>query len=406
MKAKAPKFIVRFLRLEASGGILLMLAAAIAVILANIEGLNHLYEAMLHLHILTWIPGIDAWGLNLTLHHLINDGLMAVFFFLVGLELKREIIEGELSDKRNIILPIVGAIGGMMIPALIYVLFNRGDQFAMRGWAVPTATDIAFALGVLALLGSRVPRSIKIFLTSLAIFDDIGAVLIIAFFYTKNIALMPLVAAVGCIAILAALNRAGATQKIPYILVGFILWLATLNSGVHAVIAGIVLAMFIPLSSPEKSTFSLLKSLEHSLHPAVSYIILPIFAFANSGLNLKGVGAEQVFHNVPVGIAIGLFFGKQTGVFGLCFLAVKLKIAQLPNGINWKNLYGVSILCGVGFTMSLFIGALAFHGGGAGQVFDERIGIILGSLASGIVGYLILRFTSGPAHSGDFSQKI
>jgi NhaA family Na+:H+ antiporter len=374
-----------------------MLAAMLAVICANITGLDHLYEGMLHLHPLAWFPGVDFLGLNLSLLHLINDGFMAVFFFLVGLELKREIMEGELSDKRNIMLPVVGAIGGMLVPAVIYVFFNSGDPVAIHGWAVPTATDIAFALGVLALLGSRVPTSIKIFLTSLAIFDDIGAVLIIAFFYTKDIAFMPLVAAAGCTAALDLLNRAGATNKTPYMLVGFLLWLATLNSGVHAVIAGIVLAMFIPLSSKKNPAISPLKSLEHALHPTISFIILPIFAFANSGLNLRGVGAEQILHSVPVGIALGLFLGKQAGVFGLCVLAVKLKIAQLPKGINWVNLYGVSILCGVGFTMSLFIGALAFHGGGAEQVFDERIGIIIGSLASGLAGYLILRFTSGSA---------
>ncbi|WP_339136420.1 MAG: Na+/H+ antiporter NhaA [Candidatus Electrothrix sp. GW3-4] len=395
MKKKASRFIANFFNLEASGGILLMLTAIVAVICAN-SGVAHLYEKLLHLHPLAWIPGVNELGINLSLHHLINEGLMAIFFFLVGLELKREVMEGELSDRRNIMLPIIGALGGMLLPALIYVSLNHGDPLAIHGWAIPAATDIAFALGVLTLLGSRVPYSIKIFLTSLAIFDDLGAVLIIALFYTKDIAVLPLAAAAGCTAILACLNHIGATKKLPYLVVGFFLWLATLNSGVDAVVAGVVLAMFIPLYSHEKPDISPLKKLEHDLHPTVSYIILPLFAFANSGLHLQGIGAEQILHPVPLGIALGLFFGKQAGVFGLCFLAIKLKIAQLPTGINWKIFYGVSILCGIGFTMSLFIGGLAFHENGTQRVFDERLGIILGSLVSGLVGYTILRLTTHP----------
>ncbi|MCI5142278.1 MAG: Na+/H+ antiporter NhaA [Candidatus Electrothrix sp. ATG1] len=393
MKKKASRFIGNFFALEASGGILLILGAILAVICAN-SGLVHLYEGLLHLHPFAWIPGFNQLGLNLSFHHLTNDALMAVFFLLVGLELKREIMEGELSDKRNVMLPVVGAVGGMVLPALIYFLLNHGDPFAVHGWAIPAATDIAFALGVLTLLGSRIPYSIKIFLTSLAIFDDLGAIIIIAIFYTKNIAFMPLLAAVGCTAILACLNHVGATKKLPYLVVGFLLWLATLNSGIHASIAGVILAMFIPLYSHEQPEISPLKKLEHDLHPTVSYIILPVFAFANSGLSLQGIGVEQILHPVPLGIALGLFFGKQAGVFGLCFLAIKMKIAQLPNEVNWKNLYGASILCGIGFTMSLFIGGLAFHENGAQQVFDERLGIIIGSLISGFFGYAVLRFTS------------
>ena len=393
MKKKVSRFIANFFNLEASGGILLMLAAIVAVICAN-SGWAHLYEELLHLHPLAWIPGVNRLGMNLSLLHFTNDGLMAVFFFFVGLELKREIMEGELSDRRNIMLPVIGALGGMLLPALIYFFLNHGDPFAVHGWAIPAATDIAFALGVLTLLGSRIPYSIKIFLTSLAIFDDLGAIIIIAIFYTKDIAFTPLLAAAGCTAILACLNHVGATKKLPYLAVGFFLWLATLNSGIHASIAGVVLAIFIPLYSHEKPDISPLKKLEHDLHPTVSYIILPLFAFANSGLSLKGVGAEQILHPVPLGIALGLFFGKQGGVFGLCFLAIKLKIAQLPSGMNWKNLYGVSILCGIGFTMSLFIGGLAFHENAAQQAFDERLGIILGSLISGTVGYIVLRLTS------------
>lgn len=394
MREKASRFIGNFFALEASGGILLMLGAILAVICAN-SGLVHLYEGLLHLHPFAWIPGFNQLGMNLSLHHFTNDALMAIFFLLVGLELKREIMEGELSDKRNVMLPVVGAVGGMVLPALIYFLLNHGDPFAVHGWAIPAATDIAFALGVLTLLGSRIPYSIKIFLTSLAIFDDLGAIIIIAIFYTKNIAFIPLLAAIGCTAMLACLNRVGATKKLPYLVVGFFLWLATLNSGIHASIAGVVLAIFIPLYSHEQPEISPLKKLEHDLHPTVSYIILPVFAFANSGLSLKGIGVEQILHPVPLGIALGLFFGKQAGVFGLSFLAIKMKIAQLPNGVNWKNLYGASILCGIGFTMSLFIGGLAFHENGAQQVFDERLGIIIGSLISGVVGYTVLRLTTG-----------
>jgi NhaA family Na+:H+ antiporter len=391
MKNKTGNFILDFLRMEAAGGILLMLTAVLAVICANIPGVDHLYEAVLHLYPLSWIPGSDAVGLNLSLHHFINDGLMAIFFFLVGLELKREMLEGELSDRQNIMLPVVGAVGGMLIPAVIYTALNFGDATAMRGWAVPAATDIAFALGVLTLLGSGIPNSLKVFLTSLAIFDDLGAVLIIAFFYTSEIFVVPLAVVAGCIVVLAVLNRLQVAAKLPYLLVGAVMWFATLKSGVHATIAGVLLAVFIPLTLKKKPDVSPLKSLEHSLHTVVAYIILPIFAFANSGLNLKGVGMEQVLHSVPLGIALGLFAGKQIGVFGLCFLSVKLKIAQLPKGINWNNLYGASLLCGIGFTMSLFIGGLAFPEQAA---FDERIGIILGSLISGGAGYAVLRMAT------------
>ena len=392
MKKKSTAFISEFLKMEASGGILLMLAAVLAVICANIPGVSRLYDALLHLYPFAWIPGAKAAGLSLSLHHLINDGLMAIFFFLVGLELKREMLEGELSDRQNIMLPVVGAVGGMFAPALIYVALNFGDAFAMRGWAIPAATDIAFALGVLTLLGSGIPNSLKVFLTSLAIFDDMGAVLIIAFFYTSEIFVVPLAVVAACVAVLAVLNHKQVLAKTPYLLIGAIMWFATLKSGVHATIAGVLLAMFIPLSSKKNPEISPLKSLEHSLHSVVAYCILPIFAFANSGLNLKGVGMDQVLHSVPLGIALGLFAGKQIGVFGLCFLSLKLKIAQLPKEINIGHLYGASLLCGIGFTMSLFIGGLAFQGGE--KLFDERIGIILGSLVSGAAGYAVLKMVT------------
>uniref|UniRef100_UPI0040575E6B Na+/H+ antiporter NhaA n=1 Tax=Candidatus Electronema sp. TaxID=2698783 RepID=UPI0040575E6B len=381
MNSKPSNFLADFLKMEAAGGILLMAAMVLAIICAN-SFLNPVYEGIFSAKIL---------GLSVTTW--INDGPMAVFFFLVGLELKREFLDGELSDRKKVMLPVFGAIGGMAVPALIYAALNRGDAAAMRGWAIPTATDIAFALGVLSLLGSRVPSSLKVFLTTLAIFDDLGAVLIIAFFYTANISFLALALAGICVLALAGLNWMHVGKKTPYIAVGLLLWLATLKSGVHATVAGVVLAMFIPLSVKGQPGLSPLKSLEHSLHSVVAFIILPLFAFANSGLNLRGMGAEQLLHPVPVGVALGLFVGKQIGVFSLCFAAVKLKIAELPKSADWMGLYGVALLCGIGFTMSLFIGSLAFQGGSAAG-FDERLGIIAGSLLSGLAGYLLLYFTA------------
>jgi NhaA family Na+:H+ antiporter len=316
---------------------------------------------------------------------------MAVFFFLVGLELKRELLEGELSDKRNIILPGVGAIGGMLIPALIYASFNADDATAMKGWAIPAATDIAFALGILSLLGSRVPISIKVFLTSLAIFDDIGAIVIIALFYTAKISAAALAVVAGCVLVLILINRRGIEAKSVYVMIGIVMWVAMLKSGVHATLAGVILAMFIPMYSRTKTDYSPLKSMEHDLHSVVAYVILPVFAFANAGIYVLGLGVEEIFHGVPLGIALGLFFGKQIGIFGLCWLAIRARITALPAGMSWGSLYGAAALCGVGFTMSLFIGSLAFEETGANLLFDERLGIILGSLASGIFGYFVLR---------------
>jgi len=329
----------------------------------------------------------------------INDGLMTVFFFLVGLELKRELIDGELSDKRNIILPATGAIGGMAVPALIYTWFNIGDPISMKGWAIPAATDIAFALGILFLLGSRVPGSIKVFLTSLAIFDDIGAIIIIAIFYTANISLTSLVIVTLCVTALALLNRCGVGAKSVYIMVGIVMWVATLKSGVHATLAGVILAMFIPIKlETGKGRISPLKDMEHGLQNYVAFFILPLFAFANAGINLDGVGAEHLLHSVPVGIALGLFIGKQVGVFGLCWLAIRARLTNLPAGMSWSSLYGTATLCGVGFTMSLFIGSLAFEETGVDLLFDERLGILLGSAISGIVGYIILRISLNSSH--------
>ena len=388
-------FIARFLKLETSGGIILMVAAVVALVLANTP-LASFYALLIDTPVEI---RIGAFEIAKPLLLWINDGLMAIFFFLVGLELKRELIEGELSNKRNIILPGVGAIGGMLVPALIYTYFNAGDDTAMKGWAIPAATDIAFALGILSLLGSKVPTSIKVFLTSLAIFDDIGAIIIIALFYTEKISIAALVVVACCIPILAVMNRRNIESKSVYVMIGVAMWVAMLKSGVHATLAGVILAMFIPMKSKTKLDYSPLKSMEHDLHFAVALIILPIFAFANAGISFVGLGAEEIFHSVPLGIALGLFFGKQLGIFGLCWLAVKAKVTSLPKGISWGLLYGAATLCGVGFTMSLFIGSLAFEETGANLLFDERLGIILGSLASGVVGYLMLRMSlrSNPA---------
>ncbi|MDB2373115.1 Na+/H+ antiporter NhaA [Psychrosphaera haliotis] len=379
-------FIVQFFKTESSGGILLFLAAILAIVCANTALVTY-YEMLLSTPVEI---RVGALQIAKPLLLWINDGLMAVFFFLVGLELKRELIEGELSDKRNIILPGVGAIGGMLVPALVYVYFNIDNEVALSGWAIPAATDIAFALGVLTLLGSRVPVALKVFLTSLAIFDDIGAILIIAFFYTSKISIGALIVVALCIPVLTYLNKKNVVSYSPYIFIGIIMWIATLKSGVHATLAGVLLAMFIPMRSKENPEFSPVKELEHDLHSVVAFFVLPVFAFANAGLNLTGVGFEQVLHPVPVGIALGLFVGKQVGIFGLCWLAIKMGLAKLPKGMNFAALYGTAALCGIGFTMSLFIGSLAFEETGVDLLFDERLGIIVGSVLSGIVGYLVL----------------
>jgi len=391
--------ITSFLKLESAGGILLFLAAVLAMVLAN-SPLEFYYQQLLSIPVEVRVGALEiAKPLLLW----INDGLMAVFFFLVGLELKRELLEGELADKKNIILPGVGAIGGMVAPALIYLYFNRYDAVAAKGWAIPAATDIAFALGVLTLLGPRVPDSIKIFLTSLAIFDDIGAIVIIALFYTSKISLEALGIVALCIPVLFVLNKRNVISKSPYILIGIIMWIATLKSGVHATLSGVVLAMFIPLRSNEKPDYSPLKSMEHDLHSVVAFFVLPVFAFANAGINIQGVSLEQITHGVPIGIALGLFFGKQIGIFGLCWLAITLKMTSLPRNMNWTSLYGTSALCGIGFTMSLFVGSLAFEETGVNLLFDERLGIILGSLCSGVLGYLVLRVSLGSDKSAQAS---
>ncbi|MGK0440678.1 MAG: NhaA family Na+:H+ antiporter [Pseudohongiellaceae bacterium] len=389
MSQQASSIIQRFLQVESAGGIILMIAAALALICANTP-LQSYYALLLDTPVVVQIGTLEiAKPLLLW----INDGLMAMFFFLVGLELKRELVEGELNDKRNIILPGIGAIGGMLAPALIYVYFNIDDDTALKGWAIPAATDIAFALGVLSLLGSRVPVTLKIFLTSLAIFDDIGAIVIIAIFYTSKISTLALIVVAICIPVLAIINKKGVESRSVYIFIGLIMWVAMLKSGVHATLAGVLLAVFIPMRSRVDSRHSPLKSLEHDLHSVVAFVVLPIFAFANAGINFSGVGVEQLMHDVPLGIALGLFVGKQFGIFVLCGLAIKMGLAKMPNQMNWTSLYATSALCGIGFTMSLFVGSLAFEETGVNLLFDERLGIIIGSLASGLVGYLLLKIS-------------
>jgi len=389
MSNSQESFLSGFLRLESAGGIILILAAVLAIVLAN-SPLQSYYDLLIDTPV---VVSVGALEIAKPLLLWINDGLMAVFFFMIGLELKRELIEGELSDKKNIILPGIGAIGGMAVPALIYAYFNTSDATAMKGWAIPAATDIAFALAILSLLGSRVPVSLKIFLTSLAIFDDIGAIIIIAIFYTAKISLTSLLITACCIPVLAWINKRNPESTSLYIMVGIVMWVAMLKSGVHATLTGVILAMFIPMKSKTRADYSPLKSMEHDLHSVVAYFVLPIFAFANAGISFSGVGAEQVFHNVPLGIALGLFIGKQVGVFGFCWIAIKAKLVNLPAGMSWSSLYGTAALCGVGFTMSLFIGSLAFEESNVNLLFDDRLGIIIGSLASGIVGYIVLRFS-------------
>jgi NhaA family Na+:H+ antiporter len=391
MKNHKNSSIAKFFQQESAGGILIVGAAFLAILLAN-SPFYSLYKMLIDTPVSIKIGALEiAKPLLLW----VNDGLMAIFFFLVGIELKREILEGELSNIRKIVLPGLGAVGGMVGPAAIYIILNIDDPIALKGWAIPAATDIAFALGLLSLLGPKVPASLKAFLTSLAIFDDIGAILIIAFFYTSKISFIALIIAAVCILILFLFNKGSVVNKSLYIAVGVVMWVAMLKSGVHATLTGIILAMFIPMYSPVDPGRSPLKSMEHDLHPAVTFFILPTFAFCNAGINIEGLGMEQFLHQIPLGIALGLFIGKQLGVFSFCWMGIKLRVAELPKEISWVSLYGTGMLCGIGFTMSLFIASLAFEETGVNLMFDERLGIILGSLASGILGYSILRMSLG-----------
>ena len=380
-----------FLRMESAGGILLMGAAVLAMLAANSPAAG-LYSYFLDTPVEV---RIGALQIAKPLFLWVNDGLMAVFFFLVGLELKREILEGELSRPANVLLPALGAVGGLAVPVAIFVWFNSGDAQALKGWAIPAATDIAFALGILMLLGSRVPVALKVFVVSLAIFDDLGAIIIIAIFYSTDLSVAALIIGALCLAILGFMNWRGTIAISSYILVGIVMWIAVLKSGVHATLAGVALAAFIPMRDAADKTHSPLSELEHDLHSVVAFGVLPLFAFVNAGISLEGVSFSDLLHTVPLGIAAGLFVGKQVGIFSLCFLAIKMGIARMPEGASWGSLYGVSILCGVGFTMSLFVGSLAFENVTLDPeaIFDERLGIIFGSLLSGIFGYIVLHMT-------------
>jgi NhaA family Na+:H+ antiporter len=370
-----------FLHGEAAGGIVLMAVAALALVVANSPA------APLYFSVL------KSYVLGLSILHWINDALMAVFFLLVGLEIKREMLDGQLSSWSRRVLPGFAALGGMIAPALIYAAFNLGSSESLRGWAIPTATDIAFALGVLSLLGSRVPASLKVFLTALAILDDLGAVIIIAVFYTAGLSGLHLGLAGATLAALIALNRFGVMRLAPYLLLGAALWYFTLKSGVHATLAGVALALTIPLTpSPARpdSATSPLHRLEHGLHPWVAFLVIPIFGFANAGVSFAGLGLSTLAAPVPFGIMLGLFLGKQVGVFGFSWLAIRAGFADLPARASWTQFYGIALLCGIGFTMSLFIGLLAFPDSEALQS-QTKIGVIAGSLLSGIGGWLLLR---------------
>lgn len=368
-----------FLALEAAGGILLAGAALAAMLLAN-SPLDRVYAGFLDTPVEVRVGRFDiAKPLLLW----INDGLMAVFFFLVGLELKREAQEGELSSRAQVILPALAAAGGMALPVAIYASINWGDPLTLHGWAIPAATDIAFALGVLSLLGARVPASLKVFLMTLAVLDDVGAIVIIALFYTDNLAAGSLAIASGALAVLLAMNRAGVRRAAPYLLVGVVLWASVLKSGVHATLAGVALAFFIPRKAARR--------LEEDLHPPVAYGVLPLFAFANAGLSLEGLSLDAFLLPLPLGIIAGLVAGKTLGVFGAAWLAIRLGLARMPDGGSWSALFGVALLCGIGFTMSLFIAGLAFEGLGPEYAKLTQLGILSGSLVSALAGYGVLR---------------
>ena len=383
----AREAIADFLRLESSSGALLVLAAVAAIIVAN-SPFSSLYHEGLQAHLTVTLGG---FGVDKPLLLWVNDGLMAVFFLLVGLELKREVVEGQLSSADQIVLPALAAIGGLIVPALIYWTINKDNPAGINGWAIPTATDIAFALAILSLLGSRVPASLKIFLTTIAIFDDLAAIIIIAVFYSADLSTASLAAAGAGIAVLFVLNRMGVRSLAAYIIVGLFIWLFVLKSGVHATLAGIVVATFIPLKSCDDHSPS--RHLEHILHPWVAFGVLPIFAFANAGIPFAGVSRDVVMGTVSLGIVFGLFFGKQIGVFGMIALTIGLGIARKPQGASWAMLYGIALICGVGFTMSLFIGSLAFEHGGFAQGAALRIGVIGGSVVSGFCGWLVLHLS-------------
>jgi NhaA family Na+:H+ antiporter len=374
-------------RHEAAGGIALMIAAVLALIVAN-SGLSGTYYQLLHAPLKI---GYGALALEKSVLHWVNDGLMAIFFFVVGLEIKKELITGALSNVKTALLPLLGAVGGMIGPALIYVVIVADDTAALRGWAIPAATDIAFAVGVIALLGSRVPPSLKVFILALAIIDDLGAIIIIALFYTEHLSTTAVLVGLAAIGALAVINKLGTRQAWPYLLVGTVLWLCVLKSGVHATLAGVITAFAVPVGSPERPGTA--ERLEHGLSPWVSFGVLPIFAFANAGVSLEGVGIGKLVEPIPLGIALGLFLGKAIGIFLFAWLAIVSGLGRMPERATVLQLFAVGILGGIGFTMSLFIGMLAFPD--PAYAASIRVGVLAGSVASALTGYLLLRFAAG-----------
>ncbi|EKO3582812.1 Na+/H+ antiporter NhaA [Vibrio metschnikovii] len=375
------RMIRSFFKTEAAGGVLLVMAAIAAMLIAN-SPVNELYQHALH-----------AYVFGMSLSHWVNDGLMAIFFLLIGLEVKRELIEGSLKSKEQALFPAIAALGGMLAPALVYTWFNSADPTASQGWAIPAATDIAFALGIMALLGNRVPVSLKAFLLALAIIDDLGVIIIIALFYTSELSSFALAMGLLTAGGLYLLNRYRVTSLVPYLILGAILWFAVLQSGIHATLAGVMIGFAIPLKGKQATSPSPLKRLEHWLHPWSTFAILPLFAFVNAGISLEGISLAGLTSTLPVGVALGLFVGKPLGIFTFSWISVKLGMTKLPEGIDTRHIFAVSVLCGIGFTMSIFISSLAF--GHAHLILDNyaRLGILIGSTAAALAGYIMLRAT-------------
>ena len=382
-----------FMQLESAGGLLLLAAAVIAMLVAN-SPLAGLYSALLDT---TVAVRVGALSIDKPLLLWINDGLMAVFFFLVGLEIKREVAEGELSSFSQVVLPGMGALGGMLVPAAIYSWLNWGDRVALDGWAIPVATDIAFALALLGVFGSRVPTALKVFLLTLAIFDDLAAIVIIALFYSGDLSLTALIIAAIALLIAVAFNRLGVTRTSSYILLGIVLWIAVLKSGVHATLAGVLIALCVPMQDAQGN--SPLRSLEHDLHGPVAFAILPLFAFANAGLALDVMTVDSLLHPVTFGVILGLVVGKPVGILVFTWIAVRLRLAALPQNVDWTRLLGVAFACGIGFTMSLFIAGLAFEHGSGDHFGGDRLGILVGSILSAVLAYLLLHLSlPRPSH--------
>jgi NhaA family Na+:H+ antiporter len=398
------KSLTQFLRTESSGGVLLIIAAVLAMIVAN-SPFSELYLNFLHTEMQIRVADID---INKSFSHWINDGLMAVFFLLIGLEVKQELVEGALASRKKSLFPIIAAVGGMFAPALVYLSFNGVNPEAVKGWAIPAATDIAFALGVLSLLGKRVPLNLKIFLLALAIMDDLGVIIIIALFYTAEMSVLSLVLACVCISVLWLMHRYNVMSLTPYLIVGALLWVAVLKSGVHATLAGVVIGFAIPMYRKDnkddvENPHSPAKTLARWLHPWTKYYILPLFAFANAGVSLTNIQFSDITSALPIGVALGLFIGKPLGIFTISWLAVKFKIATLPEGVNFKQIFAVSVLCGIGFTMSMFITSLAFTDPVMADL--ARLGILIGSTLAAVFGYYLLACATTAKGAVDIKEK-